>query len=219
MLGREKEMALPDSWTNKPNAIKGYLEAIRQAEPPERFSIKFLDNLGFKSTNDRKFISILKSLGFLDADGKPTDRYYEYLDLSQSEAVLAEAIREAFGDLFAINKEAQKFDTDQVTNKLKTLYAGAKKTSVIGYIANTFTALVGCADFEAADVKGKPTPPKKPSEDDPKEKKKLPLEQRPSVGEKLTVDGLQYHINIALPESRDQAVYDAIFKALRDHLG
>jgi hypothetical protein len=33
------------------------------------------------------------------------------------------------------------------------------------------------------------------------------------------VAGLQYHINIVLPETRDQAVFDAIFKALRDHLG
>lgn len=212
-------MALPDSWTNKPNAIKDYLEAIRQAEPPERFSSKVLVNLGFKSTNDRKFIAILKSLEFLDADGKPTPRYYAYLDLSQSEAVLAEAIREAFGDLFAVNKNAQKLEADQVKNKLKTLYAGTKKTLVIGYIAKTFTALVACADFEAADARGKLTPAKKPAEDDAIEKKKSPLERRVAVGKKLTVEGLQYHINIVLPESRDQAVYDAIFKALRDHLG
>ncbi len=212
-------MALPDSWTNKPSAIKDYLEAIRQAEPPDRFSIKFLDNLGFKSTNDRKFIAVLKSLGFLDADGKPTPRYFEYLDLSQSEAVLAEAIREAFGDLFAINKDAQKLEADQVKNKLKTLYAGAKKTSVIGYIANTFAALVACADFEAADAKGKPGTKKKDADEGAKDKKKAPPEQRQPIGDRLTVDGLQYHINIVLPESRDQAVYDAIFKSLRDHLG
>jgi hypothetical protein len=30
---------------------------------------------------------------------------------------------------------------------------------------------------------------------------------------------MQYHINIVLPDTRDQAVYDAIFKSLRDHLG
>ena len=212
-------MALPDSWTNKPSAIKDYLEAIRQAEPPDRFSIKFLDNLGFKSTNDRKFIAVLKSLGFLDADGKPTQRYFEYLDLSQSEAVLAEAIREAFGDLFAINKDAHKLETEQVKNKLKTLYAGAKKTTVIGYIANTFTALVACADFEAADAKGKPAPQKKGADEGVKDKKKASPERQQPIGDRLAVDGLQYHINIVLPESRDQAVYDAIFKALRDHLG
>ena len=35
----------------------------------------------------------------------------------------------------------------------------------------------------------------------------------------LSVDALQYHINIVLPDTRDQSVYDAIFKSLRDHLG
>lgn len=30
--------------------------------------------------------------------------------------------------------------------------------------------------------------------------------------------GLAYNINIHLPESRDQAVYDALFKSLREHL-
>ena len=44
---------------------------------------------------------------------------------------------------------------------------------------------------------------------------KKPEEAMPS----LSMDALQYHINIVLPESRDQAVYDAIFKSLRDHLG
>jgi hypothetical protein len=33
------------------------------------------------------------------------------------------------------------------------------------------------------------------------------------------VSGLQYHINIVLPDTRDQAVFDAIFKSMRDHLG
>ena len=44
--------------------------------------------------------------------------------------------------------------------------------------------------------------------------------EKPGVGlGKITVSGLQYHINIVLPDTRDQAVYDAIFKSLREHLG
>ncbi len=213
-------MTLPDSLTNKHNAIRDYLEAIRQAEPPDRFSIKFLENLGYTTTNDRKFIGVLKSLGFLDADGKPTSRYYEYLDLSQSDAVLADAIREAFSDLFAVNKDAHKLDVDQVKNKLKTLYAGSKKTSVIGYIANTFSALVACADFEATTPKAKPRP-SNTDEGDSRSADAKPLapDVPPASRGRVSVEGLQYHINIVLPESRDQAVYDAIFKALRDHLG
>lgn len=213
-------MALPDAWTIKTGTIADYLEAIKQAQAPERFSTRFLEGLGFKGTNDRKFIGVLRSLGFLDADGKPTGRYYEYLDLSRSEVVLANAIRETYADLFAVNKDAYKLTTDQVKNKLRTLYAGAKKDTVVGYIAATFTALVKCADFETTPATVTPAvtvgstaqetaveatgPPRK-------------IVDRP--GPPMALGSLQYHINIVFPESRDQAVYDAIFKALRDHLG
>jgi hypothetical protein len=40
----------------------------------------------------------------------------------------------------------------------------------------------------------------------------------PAMGQ-VRVSGLQYHINIVLPDTRDQGVYDAIFKSLREHLG
>jgi hypothetical protein len=46
----------------------------------------------------------------------------------------------------------------------------------------------------------------------------LPDEHPQNLG-RIRVSGLQYHINIVLPETRDQAVFDAIFKSLREHLG
>lgn len=213
-------MSLPDSWTLKTGAIPDYLEAIKQAQAPERFSMRFLESLGFKSTNDRRFIAVLRSLGFLDADGKPTSRYYEYLDLSRSEAVLAVAIREAYADLFAINKNAHKLSADQVKNKLRTLYAGTKKDTVINYIASTFVALAKCADFDSVTQPAPEAPVTKLKEGGTP----LPPQKSltPSGATKVIsppIGALQYHINIVLPESRDQAVYDAIFKALRDHLG
>ena len=55
-------MALPESYTLKTGAIESYFNAILDAQPPERFSVKFLENLGFTSTNDRLFIGILKDL-------------------------------------------------------------------------------------------------------------------------------------------------------------
>src|SRR2546430_13151787 len=85
-------MGLPDSYTLKPGSIPDYFDAIINAQPPERFSNKFLEGLGFKSTNDRLFIGVLKDLGFLDSDAKPTPRYFAYLDRSQSARVLAEGI-------------------------------------------------------------------------------------------------------------------------------
>src|SRR2546430_11840083 len=107
-------MPLAESYTFKPKSIPAYFDAILDAQPPERFSIKFLENLGFTSTNDRLFIGILKDLGFLNADGVPQQRYYEFMDRSQARVVLAGAIREAFSDLFAINTKANELPVDDV---------------------------------------------------------------------------------------------------------
>jgi hypothetical protein len=207
-----RKMALPDSYTVKPGSIPAYFDAMRNAEAPERFTPRFLENLEFKSTNDRLFIGVLKDLGFLDEDGIPTKRYYEFLDKSQSTKVVAEGVREAYSDLFAVNTEAYKLSTEEVKSKLRTLYAGSKKNNVISRIASTFTALCEWADFSAS----KPKEIQKKDKDiEEKKKEKEREEDKPKI---VSLDSLQYHINIVLPETREQAVYDAIFKSLKEHL-
>src|SRR6266446_3821992 len=155
-------MALAESYTLKPNSIPAYFDSILDAKPPERFSVKFLENLGFTSTNDRLFVGILKDLGFLNRDGVPQQRYFDFLDRPQSKVVLAEGIREAFSDLFAINTKANEYTVDQARNKLRTLFAGKKTDLVIGHIAKTFKALCDYADFSTSRVATvKPTAEKK----------------------------------------------------------
>jgi Family of unknown function (DUF5343) len=216
-------MGLPDSYAVKFNAIPAYFDAILDAEAPERFSLKFLENLGFSSTNDRLLIGILKDLGFLNRDGAPEKRYFDFLDRSQSKRVVAEAIRQAFSDLFAINTRANELDAEEAKNKLRSLYAGKKTDLVIDRIAKTFHALCEYADFTPASATRQPGPPpsiietKKPEQDLPLAKDSRDGEQA-NLG-KIRVAGLQYHINVVLPETRDQAVYDAIFRSLREHLG
>jgi hypothetical protein len=112
---------LPNSYTIKISAIPEYFDAMLNAQPPERFSQKFLENLGFTSTNDRLFIGILKDLGFLNQDGTPQSRYYEFLDKSRSKQVLAAGIRETFQELFAINTKAYDLSADEARNKLRNI--------------------------------------------------------------------------------------------------
>jgi hypothetical protein len=214
-------MALPDSYTLKPGSVPAYFEAMLNAEAPDRFSVRFLESLEFKSTNDRPFVNVLKDLGFIDTDGVPKDRYYEFLDRSQSEKVVAEGVREAFSDLFAVNTKAHELSTEEVKNKLRTLYKGTKKDGLISRIASTFSALCEYADFSSPRAtRPAPKTPHATEGTAAKDEKKLPTERRSEDGTpSLSMDALQYHINIVLPESRDQAVYDAIFKSLRDHLG
>lgn len=219
-------MSLPDSYTIKPNAIPDYFDALQNAQPPERFTMKFLENLGFESTNDRQFIGILKDLGLLNRDAAPQQRYFDFLDRSQAPRVLGEAIRQAFSDLFAVNMRANEMSLEDVKNKLRTLYAGKKTELVLGNIAKTFRALCDMADFSSAASIAPSAPDVAPQSQTAEPQ--TPGPQPPAsasasseprhVASTLRFSGLQYHINIVLPETRDQSVYDAIFRSLREHL-
>ncbi len=218
-------MALPDSYTLKAGSIPAYFNAMLDAQPPERFSLKFLEKLGFTSTNDRLFIGILKDLGFLNRDGQPQPRYFDFMDRTRSNQVLAEGIRDAYADLFAINTKANEFTAQEAKNKLRTLYAGKKTDLVIGNVAKTFRALCDHADFSSSPLSKKVHEDNDVGVNQPQsgqereQQQRQPLEEAVHPSGKIKVSGLQYHINIVLPDSRDQAVFDAIFKSLREHLG
>lgn len=145
-------------------------------------------------------------------DGRPLQRYFDYLDQTQSEKVLAAAIREAYADLFQINKNANSMTKAEVMNKFKTLGQGQYSESVLDKMAMTFVALCGQADFSAP--AGEPPPREQPPEEAPPK----PAESGGTPSRGLPISGLVYNIQLILPESRDPKVYDALFESLKRHL-
>jgi hypothetical protein len=198
--------------------LEAFLNALKTAKAPERFNSKFLQQLDFTSSNDRLFIGLLKGLGLTDESGVPTKRYYQFLDQSQSGRVLAEALREAYEDLFAINIKANEMTADDVKNKLRTLTLGQKSDNVLTLMANTFRALADLAEWDAPPAEAA-TPVETVEEKVPQtetNQKSTPRGQPSQNESKLQ---LHYNIQVHLPESRDPAVFDAIFQAMRNHLG
>lgn len=193
---------------------QAFFNAIQTAKAPDKFTTKFLKDLDFTSSNDRLFIGVLKGLGFLDESGVPTERYFAYLDQSQSGRVLAEAIQDAYDELFALNKKAHTLGVDEVKGKFKSLTQGSKSENVIGWMANTFKTLCDLADWSAPASTSRKKPAQEPTvtPSSPHAEAPPPLEP---VARELE---LHYNIQIILPESRDQAVYDALFSSLRRHL-
>jgi hypothetical protein len=149
-------MALMTAYLVTTKNAKAFFNALQTAKAPERFTTKFLKDLDFTSSNDRLYIGVLKGLGFIDENGVPTKRYFDFLDHSQSRGVLADAIREAYDELFGLNRSAQDLELEAVKGKLKSLTQGQKSENVIGWMANTFKTLAELADWSAASAeKGK----------------------------------------------------------------
>ena len=211
-------MALPTSYLASVKNLSAILESIKGARAPQRFNASFLENLGFKGSGDRLISGVLKALKFLDADGKPIDRYFRFLEQSESGKVLAEAIEDAYADLFQVNVNANTLSFKEVKDKINVMTQAKHGDAVLEKMATTFTSLSGLADFDAyrkaKKVEPPPPPPPPPPETPKTELQDTKRLQHPKRGDLQ----LTYAIHLNLPESRDPAVYDALFRSLREHL-
>lgn len=199
-------MGLSQRYLPSAKNLKAILDKIIEGAPPERFTLEHLSGIGFPSSNDRAIIPLLKDLGFLSADGIPTQRYLDYRDRSRSKRVLGQALRDAYGDLFVINENLAKKDRDAVIGKFKATYGNSDV--VAERQAATFFALLDHADIS--------TSPNQPTARIPEEPRSEG-DQKPNAEFRRSLR-LNYKIEVNLPATRDIEIYNAIFKSMKDHL-
>lgn len=202
-------MSLTNAYMVSANRTPEFFKQIKDGQAPERLTQQLLRDWGFSSTNDRAFIPLLKALGFLSAEGKPTQRYNDYRDHSKSRVVLGEAIKDAYGDLFLIKSNPSEGDKGAIKGKFKSFHNVSDH--VAGLMTKTFFSLL-----DMADISGSATTAKLPIDQDNNEKSTANTTTSKITGG--LASGLHYNIQIHLPPTKDVEVYNAIFKALRTHL-
>ena len=202
-------MALANAYVQIYGQLPEVFQSISEGQAPASFTTQHLKDIGFSSSNFRAVIPLLKALGFLSSDGTPTQRYHEYRNLAQSKKVMAEALREAYGDLFTIKAHPTNADRDLIEGKFKSVHNATPSTAKL--MASTFYSLLALADFSG------PIEPKKdkhletPAIQVQKPPNEIPQSQQPR-------SSLHYNIQIHLPATKDVEVFNSIFKALKEHL-
>jgi hypothetical protein len=190
--------------------------AIREAGVPDRFTHEFLKQLGFTSSGDRSVIPVMRSLRFLDDGRTPTDRYKRYRDPGIGGAVMAEALRDAYSDLFKIKENAQTMSSTELKGAFKRV--SGKGDAVAEKMATTFKALSGLAEWDAASAASAAMPEDLSSPEATPEENPTPQEGA-SSGDGPPSLTLRHDIHVHLPISTEVKVYDAIFRSLREHFG
>lgn len=187
------------------NKISVILEKIRGAAKPQRFTHEFLKQLGFGSSNDRAVIGVLKRLGFLTDDGAPTEYYARLKDVTDWQYVLGERIKDHYKDIFAVDTTIYKSTDSEIKGAISRV-TGKDETSVNRY-ATTFKTLAGLAKFDSSPKL------KESASTSPDVRNEAPV--RPKNDAPVT---FLHNIQIQLPATTDVAVYNAIFKSVRDNL-
>lgn len=199
--------------------IKTLFEKVASAKIPDAFTQAYLaGTLGLKSGGDRPLIPLLKSLGLINASGKPTSDYALLKNSQRVGVTLAQGIVRAFGPLFSANENAHKLSGDELKGLIAQV-AGSDE-EVTRRTAGTFRTLVeiaGVSSFDAdASLKernaGEPTAKQQGASDDLIEPERMPR----------TRTGLRpefhYNIQVHLPSNATEETYLNIFNALRKSL-
>jgi len=205
-------MALANTYVQVYGKLGDVFQHLAQGQAPEKFTVQYLKDLGFASTNFRAVIPLLKALGFLSDEGVPTSRYLEYRNVALSRQVMGAALRDAYGDLFTIRANPAPTDRKLIEGKFRS--AHNVSANVAKLMASTFYALLDLADLTPAvvpapeDEKPLKTPP--PPANDKGEGTPPPHPRHSPT--------LHYNIQIHLPATKDVEVFNAIFKSLKEHL-
>ncbi|RWO44073.1 MAG: hypothetical protein EOS11_13185 [Mesorhizobium sp.] len=203
-------MGLTNAYLVANGRVQEFFKRIQDGQAPDQFTIQLLKDWGFGSSNDRAYIPLLKALGFLSPDGKPTSRYHAYRDHSRSKQVMAEAIREAYSDIFLIKENPGTGDKTAINGKFKSYHNASDNTSSL--MTKTFLSLAELADFKGSTQI-------KSSVVNHKEPEKASVESPPLHPNGIPKDlSLNYNIQIHLPATKDVEVYNAIFKSIKEHL-
>ena len=207
-------MSLTNRYLTSVKNVPGIMDAIVRGTAPAKFTQQHLKDIGFPSSNDRAIIGVLKDLGFLTDDGTPTPRYHAYRSRTDSRRIMAEAIREAYGDLFTINAQPTDQDRPAIQGKFKSAHNATDR--VAQEQAKTFFALLNLADLDGGAPLGSSDSPEQgvvgagnTGEDDGESETPDPPRHRVELG---------YTIQVHLPATTDINVYNAVFKSLKDHL-
>jgi hypothetical protein len=205
--------ALP--YLASPGSIKNALEKIRVAATPERVTGDFVaTKLQMKGGVGKAIPPFLKKIGFVASDGAPTNLYKRFRNHTTSGAAVAEAVKIGYRELGQANETFYKLNDKDLLALIVQVTGLEADSPVAKLTLSTLKTLKAFAAFDgkpAADDFGTAHPV--PTQVDPPKPGPLPAEPERRLGLNLS-----YTINLNLPATSDQAVFNAIFRSLKEHV-
>lgn len=170
--------------------LKSLFDAVVKNEVPDKFTYRYLEDLGFASSKDRDLLPALKSLGFLDQKGIPTQAYADLKDPRFKSKVIRKSIDFAYEELFKLDSNVENV-SENVLNGYFSKLTGASHQKCRIY-TGTFRELVKLSNHQE----------KTPNPINFEKIQELPPQQN-------------VNININLPITTNEEVYRELFKHLK----
>jgi Family of unknown function (DUF5343) len=196
-------------------SLKTALEKIRAAATPERVTGDFVSTkLQIKGGTGAAIPPFLKKIGLVGSDGVPTDLYKRFRNHATSGMASAEALKTGYKELSQANEYFYDLSDKDLLALIVQVTGSESDSRVAKSTLSTFKVLKAFADFDSKPAIEEVTQNGTHSNDSaPSQHSHFPVQAAGRVGLNLS-----YTINLNLPATSDQAVFNAIFKSLKEHL-
>lgn len=197
--------------------IKKALDKVVQATVPPKFTQDFLaTTLDLPGGGARPVIPYMKRAGLLSSDGTPTELYRQFRNPSLQGAAAAKALRNAYSHLYTANEYVHDA-TDKDLKGLIVQVTGLEPDSkLVNAMLGSFKGLKSYADFSKNPDVISDSLADSSQDSGSKDQSDNTISSGESAG--LGHLRLGYTINLNLPATTDIAVFNAIFKSLKEHL-
>lgn len=205
-------VATPLPYLASPGSIKTALERIRAAATPDRVTGDFITTkLQIKGGTGAALVPYLKKIGFVASDGAPTELYRRFRNQTIGGTAVADAIRIGYAPLGQVNEYFYELQDQDLSNLILQVTGLDHDNQVAKLIFSTLKTLKSFADFNKSPLE------ETQAKSDVVQFTHAPVQIGASSDKKIGLN-LAYTINLNLPATADQAVFNAIFKSLKEHL-
>ena len=206
--------ALP--YTTAPGNVEKALRGIKTAATPERVSQDFVKTiLQIPGGSGDQVTAYLRKIGFANADGTPSDIYNKFRNSASSGGAAAEALRLGYAPLYKRNEYMHQLSDEKLRGLIIEETGLGEDSNVVGWVLSCIKAIKKFADWSQPAEAPQPQPTQlAPARNDGGAPGGPPVGDGPR---KLGLN-LSYTINLNLPATSDVAVFNAIFKSLKENL-
>jgi hypothetical protein len=196
-----------------PGSVKTALDKMRSAATPDRVTGDFISTkLQIKGGTGAALIPYFKKTGLVASDGTPTDLYKKFRNPSTGGSAIAEAIKIGYRPLAEVNEYFYDLNDKDLLNLIVQVTGTEQDNKVAKLTLSTLKTLKSYADFETSEhTEEMENRISVPAPD-------VSYTQYKDIPDRKVGLNLSYTINLNLPATSDQSVFNAIFKSLKEHL-
>ena len=196
------------------------LAAIKAASVPEVVSQDFVKTiLKIPGGSGDQMTAYLKKIGFTAPDGKPTELYTKFRNTTTSDHSVAKAIRHAYAPLYIRNEYMHSLSDEELLGLIVEETGQAHDSNPVKLAFACIKALKKHAVFDVEEDHVEDASVESQIDQQ--------ITQATANSTNTSTDKFQsrsiglnlgYTINLNLPATSDQAVFNAIFKSLKENL-